>query len=94
MSDKAIEAAARAVDAVSETRFYGGEAQHIAQAAIRAYNAAMEAEGFVLVPVEPTPAMCQRGGIYTGCVSPREAGEAAMQIYAAMFAARPRAEGE
>ena len=47
MNEKALEAAARAIREESE-----GGAHSDAQAAIAAYLAAMEAEGFVMVPVE------------------------------------------
>lgn len=60
----------------------------IAQAAIQAYLTAKEAEGFVLVPVEPTARMVLAGA------NERENGD--MELHArkwrAMLAARPREE--
>lgn len=51
------------------------------QAAVSAYLAQREAEGFVMVPVEPTPEMLEQFGIHK---------QWAKDNYRAMIAARPQ----
>lgn len=91
MDQKALEAAARAIENGSAEEWEAMPLIHKqvfrsqAKAAITAYLAAMEAEGFVMVPVEPTPEMHDAGcdqildpiGLY--------------DAYRAMIAARPNA---
>lgn len=87
MSDKAIEAAARAVADEEGYRYSERRRRwdRIAQTAITAYLTAKEADGFVMVPVEATARMVVAGA------NERENGD--MELHArkwrAMIAARP-----
>lgn len=97
MSGKAIEAAARAVMLARPNggcivQDWQREAQdnpHVetamkqAQAAVQAYLAAMEAEGFVMVPVEPTSKQLGEGHGVLHHQCP-------LVTYSAMLAARPQ----
>lgn len=85
--DSAMEAAARAVYRAMGDEINGSE--DIARAAIAAYLAAKEAEGFVMVPVEPTREM-----IYTGTDKLYENApwSDCVHVWSAMIAARPREE--
>lgn len=66
----------------------------LAEAAIRAYLAAMEAEGMVMVPVEPTLAMAAAMGAayYAGPADGVVDAEVTKSIYRAMIAARPKVD--
>jgi len=70
MTDKTVEAVARAIFAVGyswpweqDTSESGDNDRDIAlaeaQAAITAHTAALEAEGIVMMPIKPTPEMCE-----------------------------------
>ena len=107
MSGKAIEAAARALatwenadwDARTFAHTPSGQSPDemragyldAAQAAVQAYLAAMEAEGFVMVPVEPSGRALQKG---LSVISEFLGGDPtigdARMIYSAMLAARPQ----
>jgi hypothetical protein len=63
------------------------------EAGIIAYLAALEAEGFVMVPVEPTEAMLEAGHLRDplGCdIEPNDAPMIYERIWEAMIAARPQ----
>ena len=85
---KAIEAAAFQLCPMA-CKVYCATCVRKAQAAITAYLAALEAEGFVVVPVEPTEAMMQAGWIASG-PHPEECPD---DIYRTMIAARPQVKG-
>jgi hypothetical protein len=99
--EKALEAAARAVAAKAGSPWPMDSKRYTvyAQAAIAAYLAQREADGFVMVPVEATEKMIHQGGssfdhpsLYMG--GPSHTGRRkADAIYRAMIAARPRGEG-
>lgn len=84
MSDKALRAAAVAVADYTDQRLSPHPVvrtcEGIAQAAVQAYLATREAEGFVMVPVKPTKEM-MRAGIRR---------HPPHGTYAAMLAARPK----
>lgn len=89
-----IEPAARAVDDTYDCN-RGGEITNIpqvAQAAITAYLAAIEAEGSVMVPVEPTGEMVREGAEPLFAGSGTKADAKAIEVYRAMIAARPKVE--
>jgi hypothetical protein len=93
--EKALEAAARAVDrqlafeVKSDVRAHEltrEEQTSVAQAAITVYLAQREADGFVMVPVEATSEqhLAGHGVAHHRCP---------LVTYSAMLAARPRGEG-
>ena len=103
MHSKAIEAAARAIDRslawdvesvdARATELTREEQTKVAHACIAAYLAAMEAEGFVMVPVEPTPEMVTVFDDYHQTRYNPASTYRAAHTWAAMIAARPNVKG-
>ena len=89
---KAIEAAEYAViGKLEEWEPSEPSALVIAQAAIAAYLAQREADGFVMVPVVPSPIMCEAGLFANENALLMSAGAIDMfNAYRAMIAARPK----
>lgn len=81
---KAIEAAARAIEWALTDHLHAEEA---ARDCITAYLAAMKAEGFVMVPAEPTEGMVNEGSDCTGWACDDGGPETARLVYRAMIAA-------
>ena len=86
MDDKAIEVMARAICKANYGHLRGfagreGNYERAAQAALAAYHAHLKAEGFAIVPVEPTDAMIH-AALAREC-----SGDMYFSIYCAMIAA-------
>ena len=90
LDEKALAAAKKAY---LDTTYGRGVSDDVVEAAITAYLSAREAQGYVEVPVEPTPEMLDAGRRnLNGSKAAKPVG-LARHAYRAMLAARPQKEG-
>lgn len=96
--EKAIQAAVRAIlKNIEMVTVSGGVVasgyEKAAQAAIAAADAQREADGFVMVPVEPSGVMIDRGFHASESLPDETATAFVARTYRAMIAARPKGDG-